>query len=101
MTPAAFLLTNKSRPRIKLLKWDIVLEKNVRELDGESCISLEEAPPQKQQIVYSRSFGERVTTYEALRQAVCQYAEAGLNYLLHDCAESAHLDSAKRTELRG
>lgn len=29
----------------------------------------------KQQIVCSRSFGERVTTYEAMRQAVCQYAE--------------------------
>lgn len=32
-------------------------------------------PPPKQQIVCSRSFGERVTTYEAMRQAVCQYAE--------------------------
>ncbi|ENA5240131.1 DNA polymerase V subunit UmuC, partial [Salmonella enterica] len=41
----------------------------------ESCISLEEAPPPKQQIVCSRSFGERVTTYEAMRQAVCQHAE--------------------------
>ncbi|EDT8879207.1 DUF4113 domain-containing protein [Salmonella enterica subsp. enterica] len=39
------------------------------------CISLEEPPPPKQQIVCSRSFGERVTTYEAMRQAVCQYAE--------------------------
>lgn len=29
----------------------------------------------KQQIVCSRSFGERVTTYEAMRQAVCQHAE--------------------------
>jgi DNA polymerase V len=35
----------------------------------------EEAPPPKQQIVCSRSFGERVTTYEAIRQAICQYAE--------------------------
>lgn len=52
-----------------------MLERTVRELNGESCISLEEAPPPKQQIVCSRSFGERVTTYEAMRQAVCQYAE--------------------------
>ncbi|EGG7716442.1 DUF4113 domain-containing protein, partial [Salmonella enterica] len=29
----------------------------------------------KQQIICSRSFGERVTTYEALRQAICQHAE--------------------------
>ncbi|EME5107817.1 Y-family DNA polymerase [Salmonella enterica] len=53
----------------------VVLERTVRELNGEACISLEEAPPAKQQIVVSRSFGERITTYEALRQAICQYAE--------------------------
>src|SRR5690606_27027099 len=55
--------------------FSVVLERTVRELNGESCISLEEAPPPKQQIVCSRSFGERVMTYEAMRQAVCQYAE--------------------------
>lgn len=55
--------------------FNVVLERTVRELNGESCISLEEAPPPKQQIVCSRSFGERVTTYKAMRQAVCQYAE--------------------------
>lgn len=53
----------------------VVLELTVRELNGEACISLEEAPPAKQQIVCSRSFGERINTYESLRQAICQYAE--------------------------
>ena len=53
----------------------VVLERTVRELNGEACISLEEAPPAKQQIVCSRSFGERITTYDALRQAICQYSE--------------------------
>lgn len=55
--------------------FNVVLERTVRELNGESCISLEEAPPPKQQIVCSRSFGERINTYESLRQAICQYAE--------------------------
>ncbi|EAW0946218.1 Y-family DNA polymerase [Salmonella enterica] len=55
--------------------FNVVLERTVRELNGESCISLEEAPPPKQQIVCSRSFGERITTYPAMRQAICQYAE--------------------------
>ncbi|ECO3214875.1 Y-family DNA polymerase [Salmonella enterica subsp. enterica] len=55
--------------------FSVVLERTVRELNGESCISLEEAPPPKQQIVCSRSFGERITAYESMRQAVCQYAE--------------------------
>jgi len=55
--------------------FNVVLERTVRELNGESCIPLEEAPPTKQQIVCSRSFGERIVTLEAMRQAVCQYAE--------------------------
>lgn len=55
--------------------FNVVLERTVRELNGESCISLEDAPPPKQQIACSRSFGERITTYDAMRQAVCQYAE--------------------------
>ncbi|EJR7832730.1 TPA: Y-family DNA polymerase [Salmonella enterica] len=55
--------------------FSVVLERTVRELNGEACISLDDAPPAKQQIVCSRSFGERITTYEAMRQAVCQYAE--------------------------
>ncbi|EBV2165534.1 DNA polymerase V subunit UmuC [Salmonella enterica subsp. enterica serovar Eastbourne] len=55
--------------------FNVVLERTVRELNGESCIPLEEAPPPKQQIVCSRSFGERITTYDDMRQAVCQYAE--------------------------
>lgn len=55
--------------------FNVVLERTTRELNGESCISLEEAPPPKQQIVCSRSFRECITTYEAMRQAVCQYAE--------------------------
>jgi len=55
--------------------FNVVLERTVHELNGEACISLEEAPPAKQQIVCSRSFGERVTTYESMRQALCQHAE--------------------------
>ncbi|WP_312329851.1 translesion error-prone DNA polymerase V subunit UmuC [Atlantibacter hermannii] len=55
--------------------FSVVMERTVRELGGESCIELEEAPPAKQQIVCSRSFGQRITTYEEMRQAVCQYAE--------------------------
>ncbi|MCV5579910.1 protein ImpB, partial [Escherichia coli] len=30
--------------------FSVILERTVRELNGESCISLEEAPPAKQQI---------------------------------------------------
>ncbi len=54
--------------------FSVILERTVRELNGESCISLEEAPPAKQQIVCSRSFGERISDKDAMHQAVVQYA---------------------------
>lgn len=66
-----------SRANLAMIRrqFSVVLERTVRELNGESCISLEEAPPVKQQIVCSRSFGERITDYEQMRQAICQHAE--------------------------
>lgn len=65
----------QANPSFIRRNFSVVLERTVRELNGESCICLEEAPPPKQQIVCSRSFGERITTYESMRQAICQYAE--------------------------
>lgn len=55
-------------------QFSVVLERTVRELNGESCIELEEIPPTKKQIVCSRSFGVKVTHFELLREAVCEYA---------------------------
>ena len=54
--------------------FNVVLERTVRELRGESCLALEEFAPVKQEIVCSRSFGERVTSYDEMRQAICSYA---------------------------
>lgn len=69
----------------------VVLERTVRELNGEACISLDDAPPAKQQIVCSRSFGERITTYEAMRQAVCQYAERAAEKLRGELQFCRHI----------
>ena len=54
--------------------FSLVVERTVRELNGESCIEFEEAPPAKKQIVCSRSFGERVTTLQQMREAICQHS---------------------------
>lgn len=54
--------------------FNVVLERTVRELRGESCLELEEFAPAKQEIVSSRSFGERITDYDEMRQAICSYA---------------------------
>lgn len=66
-------LANAS-PRAIRDQFSVVLERTVRELNGESCIELEEIPPTKKQIICSRSFGVKVTHYELLREAVCEYA---------------------------
>ena len=54
--------------------FNVVLERTVRELRGEPCLGLEEFAPVKQEIVCSRSFGQRISTYEEMRQAICSYA---------------------------
>lgn len=66
-------LANAS-PRAIRDQFSVVLERTIRELNGESCIELEEIPPTKKQIVCSRSFGAKVTHFELLREAVCEYA---------------------------
>ncbi|MCS2159153.1 Y-family DNA polymerase [Scandinavium sp. H11S7] len=54
--------------------FNVVLERTVRELRGEPCLGLEEFAPAKQDIICSRSFGDRITEYEEMRQAICSYA---------------------------
>ncbi len=54
-------------------QYSVVLERTQRELNGEACLSLEDVTPTKQQIICSRSFGERITTFQAMREAICEY----------------------------
>ena len=66
-------LANTSAKLIRQ-QFSVVLERTVRELNGESCIALEQIPATKKQIICSRSFGARVTSLVQMRQAVCQHA---------------------------
>jgi len=43
------------------------------ELNGISCIDLENSPPKKKSIVSSRSFGEYLTEYDELKEAVSYF----------------------------
>lgn len=81
----------RTHPAFIRKNFSVVLERTIRELRGESCITLEEAPPAKQQIVCSRSFGERITTYEAMRQAICQYAERAAEKLREERQHCRHI----------
>ncbi|KNC09605.1 DNA polymerase V subunit UmuC [Klebsiella sp. RIT-PI-d] len=61
---------------IRLIRkhFSVVLERTVRELRGESCLQVDEFIPEKQEIMCSRSFGERICDYPPMREAVCYYA---------------------------
>lgn len=53
----------------------VVLERTVRELRGTPCIEMETAPPPKQQIACTRSFGKPVTELQPLLEAVSHFAQ--------------------------
>jgi DNA polymerase V len=55
-------------------KWSVVLERTVLELQGISCIELEDAPAQKKEIACTRSFGHSITGFHELAQAVTEFA---------------------------
>ena len=61
-------------PMLVRRKWSVVLERTVRELNGQSCIALEDIPTEKKQIAVTRSFGAPVTEIEGLLAAVSEFA---------------------------
>lgn len=74
-------------------RFSVVLEKTIRELNGTVCIDLEEAPPPKQQILSSRSFGMPVTDLQSLAESVTLYMSRAAEKLRRQqsCAGSVHV----------
>ncbi|WP_447874845.1 translesion error-prone DNA polymerase V subunit UmuC [Serratia fonticola] len=83
---------------LQLMKrtFGVVVERTIRELNGTPCISID-ALPAKQQIICSRSFGERVTQLQDMRQAVCQYAERAAEKLRQERQYCRHVSVFVRT----
>lgn len=55
-------------------KFGVVLERTVRELNGEPWLSLEEMLPEAKQVISSRSFGHRVNSLGELEEAISFHA---------------------------
>jgi len=55
-------------------RWNVVLERTVRELQGMQCIDLDDAPAPKKQIACTRSFGQAITELAPLVEAVSEFA---------------------------
>jgi len=64
--------------------FSIVMQRTVMELQGVSCIELEQAAPTKKQIISSRSFGARVTDIESLSEAMSDYLQNAVKRLRED-----------------
>lgn len=61
-------------PAMVRRRWSVVLERTVRELQGQRCITLEDQPSPKKEIAFTRSFGGAVTELEDLVAAVTRFA---------------------------
>lgn len=78
-------------------RYSVVMERTVRELNGESCIDLEEIAPPKKQIVCSRSFGEKITECLPLREALCEFAASAAEKLRKERQRARILTTFIRT----
>ena len=63
----------RANPETLRQAFSVVLERTVRELNGVSCLNLEQLAPNKQQIMSSRSFGAYVYDLPTLAEAVATY----------------------------
>jgi DNA polymerase V len=64
-------------------QFNITLARTVLELNAIPCLELEEMPPDKQQIICSRSFSQRLTTLDELAQALAKYCTTAAEKLRH------------------
>lgn len=67
------------------------LERTISELNGTPCHTLETSPPSRQQIIHSRSFGEKTNDINILRRAVSTFAAAATEKLRQQDSYAGHL----------
>lgn len=62
-------------PRLIRKRFSVVLQRTVYELNGVACIPFETPPPQKEQLIFSRSFSEPATTPERIADVMAVYGQ--------------------------
>lgn len=70
-------------------RFSVNLQRTIYELNGQPCFTLESSPVNKQQIMCSRSFAQRITAFDELREAVCTYTARAAEKL-REQGQSAH-----------
>jgi len=92
---------NLKRGHVPTLRkqFGVVMERTVRELNGTACYPLEVAPEPKQQIICSKSFGQKVSEIHDLRQAVTAYTSRAAEKLRRQGSEAGLIQVFIRTNL--
>ena len=72
-------------------QFNIVVARTVVELNGVSCIELDDIAPDKQQIISSRSFGHKLTTFNELARALADYSTRAAEKLRRQYSVTAHI----------
>lgn len=71
-------------PREMKKNFSIVMARTVAELQGISCIEIEDTPSSKKQIIKSCSFGTKVTELNDLKEAIAMHAQEACKRLRDD-----------------
>ncbi len=73
-----------SQSPIRIQKaFNVVVARTVMELNGTSCLAIEDISPDKQQIVCSRSFSRRLTEEAELSEALSEFCSRAAEKLRH------------------
>lgn len=78
-------------------RWSIVLAKTVRELNGTPCLTIDDIPPDKQQIACTRSFGHPVTELNDLIEAITEFTSRAAEKLRKQNSQAGQLMAFIRT----
>ena len=78
-------------------RFSIVLERTVRELNGERCLEIEDVSPTKKQIVVSRSFAKKITNLEVLNTVINDYVVRAAEKLRSEKQKSSTISVFIRT----
>ena len=80
-------------------QFNVMVARTILELNGISCMSLEEIAPDKQQIVCSRSFSRKLTDFSELSEALAEYCTRAAEKLRHQQSVTGCINVFIRTNL--
>ncbi len=78
-------------PKSLRRQYGVVVERTVQELRGIPCAELEQLAQAKQQVICSRSFGERITAFGPMREALAGYMERAAEKLRAEGQRCRHI----------